>query len=53
MLCDWLVDPGRKFTRETMSNLVQYLKDIHVSQDDSVYQDDLKEIYDRIIEFAD
>ena len=29
------------------------MKDIHISQDDSVYQDDLKELYNQIIEFAE
>ena len=49
MLCEWLVSASRKFTQENMSTLLQYLKDIHISQDDSVFQDELKEIYDRIM----
>ena len=31
-----------------MKSLVKYLNDIHISQDDSVFQDDLKEVYEKI-----
>jgi len=36
-----------------MKSLVRYLNDIHISQDDSVFQDDLKEVYEKIIYFAE
>jgi CCR4-NOT transcriptional regulation complex NOT5 subunit len=36
-----------------MKSLVKYLNDLHISQDDSVFQDDLKEIYEKIIFFAE
>jgi len=36
-----------------MKSLVKYLSDIHISQDDSVFQDDLKEVYEKIIYFAE
>lgn len=52
MLSDWLLSPSRKFSQEHMKSLVKYLNDIHISQDDSVFQDDLKEVYEKIIYFA-
>jgi predicted hydrocarbon binding protein len=53
MLADWLVSPSRKFNQDHMKSLVKYLSDIHISQDDSVFQDDLKEVYEKIIYFAE
>ena len=53
MLNDWLMTPSKKFSQEHMKSLMKYLSDIHISQDDSVFQDDLKEVYERIIYFAE
>jgi hypothetical protein len=53
MLNDWLLSPSKRFSQDHMKCLVKYLNDIHISQDDSVFQDDLKEVYEKIIYFAE
>jgi hypothetical protein len=53
MFCEWLQSPSRKFSQENMKSLVKYLNDLHISQDDSVFQDELKEVYEKIIFFAE
>jgi hypothetical protein len=36
-----------------MKSLIKYLNDLHLSHDDSVFQDELKELYEKIIFFAE
>lgn len=53
MLSEWLLSPSRKFSLEGMKSLMKYLNDLHISHDDSVFQDELKELYESIISFAE
>jgi hypothetical protein len=53
LLCEWLGSPSRRFSQEHMKLLVKYLNDIQISQDDSVFQDEIKEAYEKITSFAE
>ncbi len=52
-LAEWLPSPNRKFSGENMRTLVKYLNDLHVSHEDSVFQDELKELYAKIAEASE
>lgn len=49
MFVDWLSSPSRKFPADIMKNLMSYVRDLTMSQDDAIFQDDLRKIYEKII----
>ena len=52
ILSDWLNCPTRRFHHETTQQLLSKIKDIVLSSDDTIFQDDLKAIYNKIIASA-
>jgi hypothetical protein len=49
MFADWLLSPSRKFTVEHMKSLIKYLNDLHISHEDKIFEDELKELYEKIV----
>jgi hypothetical protein len=49
MFADWLLSPSRKFTVEHMKSLMKYLNDLHISHEDKIFEDELKELYEKIV----
>ena len=52
MFADWLSSSSRKFPTETMKKLKGYIQDLTISHDDTIFQEELKEVYDKIIASA-
>ena len=52
MFVDWLQSPARKFPADVMKDLMNYVRDLTMSQDDAVFQDDLRKIYEKVIAAA-
>lgn len=52
MFADWLGSSSKKFPQETMKKLKSYIQDLTISHDDTIFQEELKEIYDKLISSA-
>lgn len=50
---EWLMSPSRQFCSDHVKTLMKYLNDLHISHEDIVFQEELEEIYEKIVFVAE